>query len=265
MASGVRLRVEELGNGPPIVLLHGLFVDKSSWEPVIDDLSDSFRVIAPDLPGSGHSEKPKAGRYSYGIPAFAEAVCDLYGALGIGRATVVGHGLGGAVALTLAARHGELVAKLVLVDALCYRTRLDPARRVALVPVLGGFVLKQLWSRSTFRSVFRRTMLSREANVPSERIDRYYDLFNTPAARASALATLRATVDTRAVVADVARVVAPTLVLWGNDDSIYPPSFAQRLARELQNARLRMVDAGHAPHEERPHEVAQAIREFAAT
>jgi pimeloyl-ACP methyl ester carboxylesterase len=261
-ASGVRLRVAEDGNGPAVVLLHDLLFDHTSWDGVIEALRERFRVIAPDLPGFGHSEKPPPSRFPYGIDAFAEAVTDLYGGLELGRAAIVGHGLGGAIALTLAARHPELVARLVLIDALCYGVEFDLYQRVALVPLVGGFVFKQLWGLSSFRAHFRETLLLPRARIPNERIDHYYRMFNTPAARGSALATLRATVDTRAVVAQTARIQTPTLVVWGRADRVVPAGYGQRLAREIRGAGFEIVDAGHAPHEERPTELAAIMARF---
>ena len=82
-----------------------MFVDHTSWDRVAEQMAGRFRVIAPDLPGFGASEKPPPNRFPYGIDAFAEAIADLYAGLELGRASVVGHGLGGAVALTLSARH----------------------------------------------------------------------------------------------------------------------------------------------------------------
>jgi pimeloyl-ACP methyl ester carboxylesterase len=261
-ASGVRLRVAEDGQGPAVVLLHGVFVDHSSWNGVIDRLRSGFRVVAPDLPGFGASEKPPASRFPYGVEAFAEAVADLYGGLELGRAAVVGHGLGGAVALTLAARHPELVARLVLVDAHCYDASLDLQHRLALAPLVGGFVFKQLWGRGTFRAHFRDRVLSPRARVPSEQIDHYYDLFNTPAARGSALATLRSTTDTRPLVAQTTRIQTPTLVVWGRADRIFPAALGQRLAKEIRGAGFELVDAGHAPQLECPDELSTIIARF---
>lgn len=261
-ASGIRLRVVEAGSGEPVVLLHGLFVDHSSWDGVMDGLSGGFRVVAPDLPGFGESEKPPPSRFPYGVDAFAETVADLYAGLELGRAALVGHALGGAVALTLAARHPELVSRLVLVDALCYQTPLDLRRRIALLPLVGGFAFKQLLGRTGFRALFRETMLSARASVPNERLDRYYEIFNEPAARGSALATLRATVDARSVVAQTARVSTPTLVVWGRADRLYPAGFGQRLAREVRGAGFELMDSGHSPQEERPGELAAVIRRF---
>ena len=103
---------------------------------------------------------------------------------------MVGHALGGAVALTLAARHPELISRLILIDALCYPSRPDLASRVALAPMIGGFAFKQLWGKSAFKAYFKESYSSRDARIPSARLDAYYESFNTPAARASALATL---------------------------------------------------------------------------
>jgi pimeloyl-ACP methyl ester carboxylesterase len=261
-ASGIRLRVVEAGSGAPVVLLHGLFFDHRTWDYVIDDLEREFRLVAPDFPGFGESEKPAAARFPYGIDAFTEAVADLYGGLGLSRAAVVGHGLGGAVALTLAANHPELVSRLVLVDALCHAADPDWRRRLVLAPFVGSFVLRQLWGRSAFRAYFRDVELSPRARVSTERIDGYYESFNSPAARGSTLATLRATMDTRAVVARIARVQCDTLVVWGRDDRLQPAALGQRLARQMRHAGFELLDTGHAPQEEQPAALAQLIARF---
>jgi pimeloyl-ACP methyl ester carboxylesterase len=261
-ASGVRLRVAEVGQGPSLVLLHGLFMDHTTWDHAADELGRQYRVVAPDLPGFGQSEKPPASRFPYAINAFADAVVDLYAGLELGRAILVGHALGGAVAITLAARHPELISRLVLIDALCYSTSLNLASRVALTPLVGGFAFKQLWGKSAFKAYFKESYLSRDARIPSARLDHYYDSFNTPAARASALETLRATRDTRAVVAHIARISTPTLVIWGSEDTLYPAALGHRMSREIPDAGFQLVAAGHAPHEEQPAEVVAAILRF---
>ncbi len=264
-SSGVRLRVVELGNGPAVLLLHGMFVDRRTWQGVMQSLARELRTVAPDLPGFGESEKPPPNRFPYGLEAFAEAVAGLYAGLRLGRVAVVGHGLGGAVALTLAARHPELVSRLVLVNTLCYETKLDPRLRIALLPVVGSFVFKQLWGRSTFRAFFRSQLLGPRAAVPSRRIDEYYEAFNAPAARGSALATWRATIDTRPVVAKTARIHAPPMVIWGRHDRMIPAGYGQRLAREIRGAGFELLDSGHSPQEECPDRLAVSIRRFCVT
>ena len=263
-ARGVRTRVLEAGSesSPALVLIHGLFASHRSFEDLIEPLSARFHVIVPDLPGFGESEKPSPARYAYGIEAHAEAIADLIAAFGVGRASVLGHAMGGAVALTLAADHRELVTRLVVEDTLAHPSRRSLLGRLPLIPVIGGIAFKQLYGRSIFRSLFRDEMYAPGGAPPLERIDWHYDIFNSPSARESAHAVMLANRDTRPVIARLPRIVAPTLVLWGHDDRIYPVQSAHRLVREIPGARLEIMDAGHVPHEERPREFLALLTEF---
>src|SRR5215467_9207774 len=102
-ARGARIRFVETGSGPPLVLVHDYLSSHVAWEEVIDQLGRRFRVIVPDLPGFGESEKPPPGRYPYGFGAFSESLVDLLAALDVGRASMCGHAMGAAVVLTTAA------------------------------------------------------------------------------------------------------------------------------------------------------------------
>jgi pimeloyl-ACP methyl ester carboxylesterase len=113
-----------------------------------------------------------------------------------------------------------------------------------------------------FRGYFRDDVFGRGAELPIARIDRHYDLFNTPSARESAYAVLRSILDTRPVVARLSRITTPTLVVWGVDDRLFPAAFANRLAREIHGATLEIMDTGHSPHEERPRDFAYLVSEF---
>jgi pimeloyl-ACP methyl ester carboxylesterase len=261
-AQGTRLRVTEAGQGEPVVFLHGLFEDRRSWDEVMLLLAASHRVVSVDLAGFGESEKPPAGRFAYSVPAFAELVCDLYGGLELGRAALVGHGLGGAIALSLAANRPELVSHLVLVSALSYQAEVHWFRRLGQAPLIGSLLFKQLLGKAAFRHLHREYFGSGGTSMPTLRADDYYASFNSPEGRSSALATLRATWDTRPFVADIARVGAASLVIWGRQDRVFPVALGQRLARELRGAGLRLLDAGHCPHEEQPEAVAAMIADF---
>jgi pimeloyl-ACP methyl ester carboxylesterase len=263
-ARGVRMRVVEAGegNGMPLVLIHGFLTSHLEFDEVIDELAESFYVIAPDLPGFGESEKPNPSRYSYSIETFAEAVADIIAAYGVGRACILGHALGGAVAITLAAHYAELVTRLVLVDPLSYPHPPNRKLRAPLWPGVGGLMFKQLFGRRRFRNYFKDEVFSRGFDVPWARLDLLYHQFNTPSARESAYAVLRSMLDTRPVVARVSRVRHPALVVWGRDDRIVPAAFALKLSRELANGRLELMDCGHCPHEEHPHEFTAVVREF---
>jgi pimeloyl-ACP methyl ester carboxylesterase len=263
-ARGVRTRVLEAGqgNGPPLVLIHSFLTSHREFDDIIDPLAERFHVIAPDLPGFGESEKPNPARYAYGIETFAEAIADLIAAFGVGRASIIGHAMGGAVGLTLAAVHAELVQRLILVDALCYPYPRSFKARLPLMPVIGGIVFKQLYGRALFRAYFRDDVFGPGAQVPLSRVDAHYDLFNAPAARESAHAVMHAVLDTRAVIARVSRVTTPTLVVWGRDDRLYPAALAPRFIREMNGAKLEIMDSGHSPHEERPREFVAIATQF---
>lgn len=260
----VRIRAVEAGRGkgPTILLIHGFIVTHAEWDDVIDELAERFHVIAPDLPGFGDSSKPSPSKYAYSIEAFAESMADLVAAFGVGRVHVVGHSMGGAVALTLAAQHPELVQRLVVVDPLSYAVPMSFRAKLPFYPVIGPFIFKQLYGRTMFRSYFRDEVFPRGAPINLPRIDSFYDKFNSPAARESAYATLRAVLDTRTLVARLGRVRAPTLVVWGRDDKLFPCANASRLARELTDARLEVMECGHSPAEERPEQFLSIVTEF---
>jgi pimeloyl-ACP methyl ester carboxylesterase len=189
-------------------------------------------------------------------------VADLYAGLEIGRAALVGHGLGGAVALTLAARHPELVSHLLLLSPLSFSERPGLESRLAHAPLLGNLVFQQLTGRAIFRAYVRRRLLAPDAQVDNLRIDAFYQAFNTPDARGSALATLRSSADTRTMIAQTSRVRAPTLIVWGRQDRLYPLGLGQRLARAIVGARLELLDGGHALPEERPAELSEIVTRF---
>jgi pimeloyl-ACP methyl ester carboxylesterase len=261
-AGGVRVRVVESGSGPTLLCLHGLFLDNSTWNGVRARLSDRYRVVTADLPGFGASEKPHPSRFLYTVEAFAEVVADLYAGLELGRATLVGHCLGGSIAITVAARHPELVSELVLLDPLVEPPRLGPYGWLGLMPVVGGVVLRQLWNRAVFGAFFREQLLSKPDAVSRTAIDAYYDAFNEPAARTGVHETLRAALDVRPLVARASGLRLPTLVAWGSADRVVPAAAGRRLARAIKDARLEMLDAGHAPQEERPDELASVMARF---
>lgn len=266
-ASGVRLRVSEwpaVSGSPvdpavPVLLLHGLFAPRVSWQGLAERMRHGFRVIAPDLPGFGESEKPAPSRYPYDIPTLAGAVVDLFGGLDIGRAHLVGHGLGGAIALHVAARHPELVSRLVLIAPLCYSTPLHPRLRFAAAPLIGGLLFKQLLGRRAFRAFYGERV---NGSLSANEVDERYESFNTPAGRSALLAVLRSNMDTRTVLADSRLIKAPTLVLWGNQDRMLPPSLGRQLVKEIPHAGFELVDAEHAPHEEAPEAVHPVVSRF---
>jgi pimeloyl-ACP methyl ester carboxylesterase len=261
-ARGARIRFVEAGNGRPLILLHDYLASRVVWEDVLPDLAEHFRVIAPDLPGFGESEKPPPGRYPYDFDAFAESLADLIAAVGLGRVSLCGHALGGAIALTLAATHADLVDRLVLVNALVYPPRPDALSRIVGVPLLGPLLFKQLYGRMLFRNRFLGPERPDAGDESSRRVDHFFELFDVPAAREAAYATMHAMLDTRPLMASVPRVKAPAMVAWGRASRSSPVEHGRRLARELGGARFEVFDCGPSPAEEVPVAFSKAVTAF---
>ena len=266
-ARGVRTRVLQAGDptAPTVLLVHGFHASHRTFEDIVPALAEGFHVLVPDLPGFGASEKPSPARYAYGLETHAEALADLIAAFGVGRASLIGHGMGAAIALTLAAEHPELIQRLILEDALCYPAPRTVTSRLFLLPIVGALLFKQLYGRVWFRAYYRDLVYKKGFAIPTERVDWHYDAFNSPSARESAHAVLHAMLDTRPTVARLIRIVAPTLVVWGRHDRLSPVIAAHRLVRSIPNARLQILDAGHAPHEEHPLAFLAIAREFLET
>jgi pimeloyl-ACP methyl ester carboxylesterase len=261
-ARGARIRFVEAGTGAPLILLHDYLASRVVWDDVLPHLAQNFRVIAPDLPGFGESEKPPPGRYRYDFDAFSESLVDLIAAIGLGRVSLCGHALGGAIALTVAATHADLVDKLVLVNPLVYPPRPDMLSRIVGVPLFGPLIFKQLYGRTLFRNRFLGQERPDAEGASSRRVDHLFELFDVPAAREAAYATMHAMLDTRPLMASVPRVKAPVMVAWGRSSLSSPFEHGRRLARELGGARFEVFDCGPSPAEEVPEAFARAVTAF---
>jgi pimeloyl-ACP methyl ester carboxylesterase len=259
---GARVRFVEVGEGPTLLLVHGYLASHVSWEDVLPSLSSTFHVVVPDLPGFGESEKPSPSRYPYSFDAFAESLVDLVAALDLGRVSVCGHGLGGSVALTMAADHPDVVDRLVLVAPRVHEAQVDAVVRLAMQPVLGPIFFKQFYGPWLFANHFRKYVYGPLAKWKAERVDYLYEVFNGPAAREAAYATMQSMLDPRSLVARIPRVTAPTLVAWGRHDRAQPVVNGRRLARELGGARFEVFESGHSPHEECPVPFVETVTSF---
>ena len=261
-ARGLRTRIAELGDGPPLLLLHGLLASRHAFDSIIEPLARDFRVVAVDLPGFGDSEKPPPTRFPYSLESSAEVVADVIAALSLGRCHLIGHAMGASVGLTLAAEHPEFVDRLVLVAPHLQPDSLPRTFRLLRSPLVGSILFKQLFGRASFRSLFAKHMYAPGHDVPPDRVDSYFNAFNSPAARESAYAVMRAMADTRASIARLSRLKSRTLVVWGRSDAYLTPQGAQRIVRQIASAQLEFLDSGHSPHEEQPALFVETVDRF---
>lgn len=263
-SAGVRLRATEWvsphgsNDAPAIVALPGALSPRTSFAALARALQPSFRLIAVDFPGFGESEKPSPNRFPYSVEAFSEAIADLFAGLQLPGAHLLGHGLGGAVALHLAVQHPELVKRLALIAPLI---RPPLQYKALLAPVVGGLLLRQLLGRTWFGNIYRERI---NPEIATAQLDEYYESLSMPASRAALLATLRSCQDPRSIIATSRRVRPPTLIVWGRNDRLFPVEGGRFLSREMPQAGLEILESGHAPHEEVPTETASTLIRFFA-
>ncbi len=254
----MRVHYVEAGEGPTLLLVHGALGDHRSWRRIIAPMATRYRVLVPDLPGFGRSEKPS--RYPFTREAFAETLCDLLAGLRTPRAHIAGAGLGGTIALTLAADHPEWVDRLAALSCPVGDAPRSLGARLATVPVLGGLWFKQLVGRATFHGYFKREVYAPGFAYDRRAVDDLFDAFDPPEARECAWRTLlRAESDLSGLDVKIPKVRAPTALLWGDRDRI-PVSHGMRLARRIRGARLEIIaQAAGAPAEEQPEATAAAL------
>jgi pimeloyl-ACP methyl ester carboxylesterase len=256
------------GWGPVIVLIHGITGSSETWEDVIEPLAERYTVVAPDLLGHGQSAKPR-GDYSLG--AYASGVRDLLGALGHDRGTIVGHSLGGGVAMQMAYQFPERCERLVLVSSGGLGREVNAMLRAATLPG-SELVLPLLASSrvlnatSAVGSFFGR--LGMRAGPDLEEIWRGFSSLNDVGARAAFIHTLRGIVDPggqRVNATDRLYLAqrVPTMLLWGERDPIIPAHHGRAAAALIPGSRFETFPgAGHFPHRTDPRRFVRTLSDF---
>jgi pimeloyl-ACP methyl ester carboxylesterase len=267
---GHRVNYRLAGQGPLIVLVHGITSTSESWREVMGWLADDFTVLAPDLLGHGESAKPR-GDYSLG--AYASGIRDLIVALGYERGTFLGHSLGGGVAMQLAYQFPERCERMVLVSSGGLGPEVHFLLRAAALP--GAEWILPLIVRPGTRDFGRAVgrLLSRVGVRPTADLAEFargYGSLEDADARQAFVHTLRAVIDPagqRVSARDRLYLAAevPSLVIWGERDRIIPIEHGRRAHEEMPGSRfIAIPDAGHFPQLDQPRRFVEALVEFMA-
>ena len=261
------------GSGPVLLLIHGIGDNSVAWEPVHSQLARRFTVIAPDLLGHGQSDKPRA---DYSVAAYANGMRDLLSVLDIDRVTVIGHSLGGGVAMQFAYQFPQLVERMILVGAGGVTKDVNLALRLAALPG-GGEAL----------ALLRLPLVLPTLNVAGQLIGSVIgstgpgsDIPNAlriladlpePTASAAFRRTLRAVVDWRGqVVTMLDRCYltesVPVQLVWGDQDVVIPVSHAHMAHAAMPGSRLEIFPgAGHYPFHHDPLRFIDLVEQFIDT
>ena len=258
--AGVNVHYRDQGQGPVLVLLHGLNASLHTWEGWVAELSRDHRVISVDLPGHGLTGPRPDGRYATAdMVAFVDA---LVRTLGVARFSLAGNSMGGGIAWRYALLHPDRVDKLILVDAVGYPREESPplVLRLASVPGLGR--LMALCTPRFLVAASLRQVYGDPARVTEPLVTRYYDLLRRQGNRGATRAILLSLWSEDAA-AEIPRVRAPTLILWGSKDTWILPKYGAYFRRDLPHATLRVYEGlGHTPMEEDPAATARDVRAF---
>ena len=256
---GCRLNVWSAGDsGPPVVLVHGIPTNHRLWEDVVPVVSQHARVFAVDMLGYGDSPVPPD--HPVDLATQAALVVGLLDALGLDRAIVVGHDLGGGVAQIVATTNGDRVAGLGIVDGVCYDGWPVPLVRV----MKGTWPLLERMPPALVGAALRpalRTLFAHQDRAGAF-IDRFVGPWLRPGGPRVLARHLRSldSVYTQTVAPFLPRLRMPTEVVWGRRDHQMKPAYGQRLADDIPGARLTWVDdASHFVPADRPDAVSEAV------
>ena len=258
---------EPAAGKPALLLVHGIAGSSATWREVLPGLAEHYTVVAPDLLGHGESDKP---RHDYSLGAYANVVRDLMIALGIDRATVVGHSLGGGVAMQLAYQHPDSCERLVLVSSgglgpeisWIFRALTVPGAEYLMPVIFPSFVRNagNALGKKLHRIGLRAPHLEQEWQA--------YAGLTEAENRHAFVRTLRSVIDMRgqAVSAHDRLYLAsrlPTLIVWGGRDRIIPAEHGAAAHEAIPASRLVIFErAGHFPHTEEPDRFVEALTEF---
>lgn len=270
---GYRRAFRIAGSGPAILLIHGIGDNSTTWSTVQAKLAQRFTVIAPDLLGHGLSDKPRA---DYSVAAYANGMRDLLSILDIERATIVGHSLGGGVAMQFAYQFPQLVERLILVSAggvtkdvnFVLRWASLPMSSEALALLRLPLVLPavQITGRIVGRALGTNGLGNDLSNVL-----RILDDLPEPTASAAFGRTLRAVVDWRGQIVTMLdrcylTEAVPVQIIWGTKDVVVPVRHAWMAHAAMPGSRLEIFEgSGHFPFHDDPARFIEVVQRFIDT
>jgi len=263
----INTRYWVLGQGSPLLLIHGLGASCDYWRYNFQALSQGYRVYAFDLPGFGRSDKRIT---DYSLHFAGEFVAAFLDAQGVERASLVGNSLGGVISLQFAAHYPHRVEKLVLVGSGGFGSQIPLSFRLLTIPILGELIACAWGTRPGTRLTLKSIVYDPQV-IRDEFVAQMAGLARLPRAKEMLLSVARTGIDLRGqnmkllepLLRRVPEVEAPTLIIWGAQDPIIPVAHAHIAHQMIKNSQLHILDrCGHVPQIEKPEEFNRLVLEF---
>lgn len=256
------------GEGETLLLIHGIAGSCNTFQGVLEGLAERYRVIAPDLMGHGQSGKPR-GDYSLG--AHASGLRDLMEMLEIPSATIIGHSLGGGVAMQLAYQFPKRCERLVLVASGGLGPEVTPLLRAATLP--GTDLALSIATSERAKGVYRKVLspfrrLNLKARPTAGHVLEHVACLQDPEARHAFIHTVRSVMDLKGQRIDARNRLyladhVPMMIVWGDRDRFIPVKHGQEAHALLPKSRLEVFEgAGHFPHLDDPERFVEVILDF---
>ncbi len=264
MVDGHRLHVATIGDitadpsGAPLLLIHGFAAPGHvTWLPWATKLTAERALILPDMMGFGHSERIATPDPSYTLKSRSAALAAVLDNLGVAQVDVVGESYGGAVAAQFALDYPDRVRRIVFMDAAIY-PRPNPFERTGDLPFgIGRAIGWHVLAGGPFGFIAQNCK-----GQPNCRWQRLAHIAHTTDALLAMSKTQRQSQENQMLAKDVAKIKAPSLVIWGGNDRIVPVADGDRLAQQLKTNIAIIADAGHMPYIEQPDKVASRVLAF---
>lgn len=262
---GIKTRYWDEGSGQhTFVLIHGVGASVDHWEKTVPVLQKYARVIAVDLVGFGATEKPEI---CYSHKMFQQFLYDFLKKLKINRCILVGHSMGGGIALEFAASYPETVEKLVLVSSAGFDRKIPFSYILVSVPLMGKLLL-QSKSKAMMAAVMRR-FAYQKAGISDNLVKHAHSHFNSPGAKGALISAFRQHVGIQGIKKSILEMVKkktkmidmPVMIIWGKKDKLLSPQGALNAKKLIPQAELYFIeDCGHMPQLEQPEIFNQLLR-----
>ena len=258
------------GTGPTLVLVHGMGGSAAGWLPCMAELAAHYQVYAMDLVGHGFTDKPDPGLRVF--PNLVEFVVDFMEVMKISRAHVMGHSMGGMVALRLAIEYPQRVDKLIAADAAGLGREAALTFRMASIPGLGELLMSRDYTPDVWK--FGEKVRAGSQNpefITDELIAALHHYEQTPTLYKSTLKMVRTGANWMGqkksfyepIVAGLPKIKSPTLVIWGRQDALLPLKQGEMAARLIPNAKLSVIEnCGHVPMFDQRDEFTRLVLDF---